>query len=110
MKKWLIAVFLLSGTVVAQSETLGINRSSFTQTNDTTQCLTGAHFLDSVIVGAASAGGSLTLYNSTWTTTPIISSASLGTVQTQYFNNLAVAGICYKTISNTNGVLIIYKK
>jgi len=98
------------------------NVSSFTKTNDSGACIvisTGPggspvvtpRYLDKVIVGGASGTGSnIVLYNSTFTTTPIISSISLNTVFVYDFGNTKIKGICYTTQGNTAGVTIIYKK
>lgn len=107
MKKVFALLLLCAGTSFAEPITL--NRSSFTQTNDATKCITATH-LDKVIVGVTSTAGVLRIYNSTWTTTPVISSITLATVGTYDFGNLAVAGICYITNSNSNGVTILYKR
>lgn len=110
MKKLIVAVLIGCASVAGAVTPSTVNRSSFTQTNDTTKYLSNSAYLDKVIVSAVSAGGVLTIYNSTWTTTPVISSITLGTVGTYHYNDLWVAGITYTTISNTAGVTIIYKK
>lgn len=107
MKKILLAALLFCAgnamAVVPQT----VNQSSFTQTNDSGYI--PAMFLDKVIVGVATAGGTLVIYNSTYTTSVAISSVSLATVNTYNFDNLAVRGIYYKSTTATNGVTIIYK-
>lgn len=108
MKKLVAVMLLMSGIAYADIPG-GVNRSSFTQTSDSGKCIPTAKYLDKVIVGVTSSNGVLTLYNSTWTTTSIISSMSL-TAGTVDFNNLAVKGICYTTVTNTNGFTIIYKQ
>lgn len=84
-----------------------VNQSSFTLTNDTAYI--AASFLDAVIVGAASAGGTLVIYNSTWTTSTIISSITLS-AREAHFDNLAVKGLYYVVTANSGGVTIVYKK
>lgn len=110
--KRILAALLLMGLAVPSFAGIegGVNRSSFTQTNDTGKCISGARFLDIIEIGAASPAGVLTVYDSTWTTTPIISSVSLATVSNHWYNNRAVSGICYTIVSNSAGVTIIYKR
>jgi hypothetical protein len=57
----------------------------------------------------ASTNGVLEVYNSTFTTTTLISSVSLATVGYRDFNNTKVKGIFWKASNNTNGVTILYK-
>lgn len=109
MKKYIVALLCGCASLAVAAVPASNNRSSFTQTNDTTQRITAA-YLDKIIISAASTGGVLTVYNSTWTTTPVISSITLGTVGTYHYNDLGVAGLVYTTISNTAGVTIIYKR
>lgn len=99
-----------------------VNIASFTQTNDAIACIVNStgpggspvvtpHYLDKVDVGVASGAGSvITLFNSTFTNTPVISSITLTSVQNHNYENLQVRGICYTTVGNTGGVTIIYKK
>ena len=104
----LLAILVMAvGSAIA--EPITINRSSFTQTNDTKYL--EATYLDKVVVGVATSGGVLVIYNSTHTTSSVIvSSISLGTVGTSDFNNTQVKGVYYKATGNTNGFTILYKK
>lgn len=103
----LAALLLVPAFAFADPNTL--NRSSFTQTNETSYI--AATHLDKVVVGVTSSNGVLVVYNSTHTTSSVVvSSISLGTVGTYDFNNTQVNGIYYKTTSNANGVSILYKK
>lgn len=109
MKKALMLLALLGSPVLATTDGT-VNLSSFTKTNDAAGCIQ-ARELDKVIVGGASAGGSIALFNSTWTVAgPQISTITLGTVQMYDFNDTKVSGICYTTVLNTNGVTILFKK
>lgn len=107
MKK-ILALLLIAGTSLAV-EPQTVNRSSFTKTNNESGYI-AANYLDKVIVGVATTGGALLLYNSTWTASVLISSISLGSVGMYDFANTAVAGIYYVTGAATSGVTIIYKK
>jgi hypothetical protein len=113
MKFKLLAV-LLAFPALALADPNTLNRSSFTATNDLA-CIVATH-LDKVVVGVATAGGSLVIYNSTTTTAALlttnvlVSSMSLASVTTADFNNTQVKGICYRSGTPTNGVTILYKK
>lgn len=109
MKRLLLSLTCLVATV-SMAEALDIqlvNRSSFTQTNESKYL--AANYLDKIIVGATSSGGSLKIYNSTHTTDTLISSVTLTAGTVLEFDDLKVSGLYYVTGSNTNGVTIIYK-
>jgi hypothetical protein len=92
-------------------DTVSFNRSSFTQTSDAGVYISSSGYLDSVVIGVASTGGVLKIYNSSWTTNSVlVSSISLATVQNIYFNNVQLKGIYYVVDRNSNGVTIIYKQ
>lgn len=111
MKKLLLASLLLLAGSVVFADTATLPLSSFTKTNDNGVYISSSGYLSSVTVGIAAAGGTLVIYNSTWTTNaPVISSISLGTVFQYEFNDQQVAGIYYVTNLNANGVTIQYKK
>jgi hypothetical protein len=113
MKLRLLALLLMPSLVVADVSTL--NRSSFTATNQSAAAIVATN-LDKVLVGVASAGGTLLIYNSTTTTSALltsnvlIASITLATVGMYDFTNLMVKGIVYQTNTNTNGVTILYKR
>jgi len=111
MKKILAALMFVSSLSYAL-EPNTVNRSSFTQTNET--AVIAASYIDKVIVGVATAGGVLTIFNSTTTTpgflTVLVSSISLATVGTYDFYNTKVNGIVYRSVTATNGLTIIYKR
>lgn len=110
MKRLLISLLCLT-SLASVSQALDVqlvNRSSFTLTNDSGYI--AAEYLDKVIVGGASANGTIKLYNSTWTTSVQISSLTLVTAGiTYHFNDLKVRGIFYTTTSNVGGVTVIYR-
>ena len=109
MKSLLIAATLLLGVSVVNADLTQVNRSSaIAAVNYSTYVAAG--FLDSVVIGMATSGGVLEIYNSTFTTSVLISSISLATVGDRQFNNLAVKGLFYRVSTNTNGVTIIYKR
>lgn len=110
MKKLLLAALLFCGVSSAQAiEPNSVNRSSAIVAAAGTGYIASL-YLDKVVVGAASAGGVLELYNSTFTTSVLISSISLATVRYVDFSNLQVNGIYWRTSTNLSGVTIIYKK
>ena len=90
------------------------NRSSFTVTSDQKVYISSSAYLDGVIVGVPTSGGTLIIFNSTAavnaTSAVVISSISLSTVGNYYFNNMQVKGIVYQANTATNGVTILYKK
>jgi hypothetical protein len=111
--KVLAALLLLPSFLLADPST--VNRSSFTPTSQAAAYIPAMH-LDKIIIGVASAGGTILIWNSTTTTTSLlvssvaIASITLATVGTYDFNNTQVKGIVYQTNTNTNGVTILYKK
>lgn len=108
MKRLLAVLLLCAGTSFAV-EPATVNRSSFVVTAGTYYI--PASYLDGIVIGVASAGGTIMLYNSTSTVGQVlISSVSLATVGNYYFNNLAVKGIVYFAATPTNGATILYKK
>lgn len=108
MKRMLsLCLAVLSPTLAFCIEPNIVNKSSFTQTNDTKYI--AANFLDKVVVGVATSGGTLEIYNSTWTTQVLVSSITLGTVFTHDFDDTRLRGLYYRTTGNSNGVTIIYK-
>lgn len=109
----LSALLLLPSLVLADPATL--NRSSFTKTNQSAAYIASTH-LDKIVVGVGTANGTILVWNSTTTTSALltdavlITSATLATAQSFDFNNLQVKGIVYQTNTNTNGVTILYKR
>lgn len=110
MKKLLVYFLFICGSAFA-GDSFSPSRSSFTQTNESGY-ISSSTRLVAVDVGIASAGGTLKIYNSTWTTNVLISSISLATIQNHYYGDegIAVSGIFYITGANANGVTIIYKR
>jgi hypothetical protein len=105
MKKLIaVAVLLLAGPAMADQ----VTKSSTTLTNESGYI--AARQLVRVLVGATSANGVLKIYNSTYTTSGLISSATLVTGNALDFENLNVKGIYYVTTGNTNGLTIIYRQ
>lgn len=89
--------------------------SSFTATNDSallrsaTSTNTIVQTLSAVIVSSISTGGTLKIYNSTYTTANQVAAVSLGTVGLYQFNDVVMKGIFYTITNNAAGVTIIYK-
>lgn len=119
MKKYLLSSLLLGCLGVAQADNIQtVARTSFTLTNDSQVLITSAGatyspvYLSGIVIGAASAGGMLTLFNSSWTNTKAvtISSISLGAVGYIQFYDVALTALSYTTMNNSGGVSIIYKK
>src|SRR5688572_11446235 len=109
MKRFLAAILLFAGPAFA-IDPFTVNRSSFIAGTNQTGCIQ-ASYLDKVLPGATSTGGSITIHNSSWTlTSPVISSTTLAAGNMQDFANTRVAGICYNASTPTNGVTIQYKK
>lgn len=109
MKKLIVALLIgCAGMVSADPAT--ILRSSFTNTNDTNLYISSSGYLDAVIIGVASAGGFLSIFNSTYTNTVMVSSISLATVGERHFNGILLKGITYTTVGNTGGITIIYRQ
>lgn len=107
--KRLIALLLLCGGA-SFADPMTVNRSSYIAGTMTSGCIQ-ALFLDKVVVGEATSGGNLMLFNSSWTTSAaVISSVTLASAGTQDFNSTLVKGICYIADTPTNGVTILYKK
>ena len=111
MKKLLLAVISLFVMSPLMADGINNNRSSFTATNDNLVYISSSGFLENIVVGVASAGGVLTIYNSTWTATGsvVVTSVSLATVNTYNYGNTQVKGLFYRTVGNTGGVTIIYR-
>lgn len=110
MKKLVLAALLFCGAMAEANEPTTVNLSSaIVAANSTGYIASG--YLDVVMIGMATAGGVLELYNSTFTTSaPLISSVSLATVGYRDFKNTQVKGLYWRTSSNTNGVTVIYKQ
>ena len=106
MKRILLALVMLASPVMAEPNIQ--QKSSFTRTADTVY-IGSSTYLDKVVIGIATSGGTLEIYNSTHTTSLMISSISLATAGMYDFNNLKVKGIYYRTTLATNGVTILYK-
>jgi hypothetical protein len=106
---------LVALPALAFADPVTLNRSSFTRTNQSAAAITATN-LDKVIVGVATAGGTILVWNSTTTTSALltdavlVSSISLAAAGTFDFNNLQVKGIVYQTNTATNGVTILYKR
>lgn len=111
MKKLLLIVPLLA-LFAGFSDADQVSKSSTTLTNESA-CIT-ARQLVRVMVGATSASGVLKVYNSTATVnnsnSTLISSFTLTVGNPLDFENLSVRGLCYVTVSNTNGVTIVYRQ
>lgn len=114
MKLRYLAALLLAPSLL-MADVIGVNRSSFTKVNQSAAYIPALH-LDKVIIGVATAGGTLLIWNSTTTTTALltdsvlIASITLATAQYFEFGDTQVKGIVYQTNTNTNGVTILYKK
>lgn len=91
--------------------------SSFTITNESASVMkvdtatnTIAHVLSAVIVSSPSAGGTLKIFNSSFTVNAAtVAIIGLGTVMTYPFNDLQLKGIMYAITANSAGVVIQYK-
>lgn len=108
MKKLLVVLLLTMLGTANALDPFAVNRSSAILGAAGTGYIASG-YLDVVMIGAASAGGVLELYNSTFTTNGFISSVTLTTVGYLDFKNLAVQGIFWRIASNAAGVSIIYK-
>lgn len=107
--KNLILATLLSLAFVMPASAEKLVRSSFTQTSDTAYI--DAEQLVGVVVGVATAGGTLVIVSSSFTFSgTVVSSISLATAGTHDFQDTQVKGIYYRTNAATNGVTIIYRK
>ncbi len=110
MKRLLAALMLLVGPSAFAVDPFSVNRSSFVIGGSQTGCIP-ASYLDKVIPGVSTSGGSIVLYNSSWTlTAPVISSITLSAGNMSDFANTRVKGVCYNAGTPTNGVTIIYKQ
>lgn len=109
--KWLraVIVMLMCGSTVYANEPTTVNLSSAIAAANSTGYI-AAGYLDVVVIGMATSGGVLELYNSTFTTSVLISSISLATVGHRDFKNTKVRGLYWRTSTNTNGVSVIYKQ
>lgn len=117
MKKLLILTLLaLSCASVVRAD--GTAESSFTATNDNRALAMKAststipHILTAIIVSSASAGGTLTIFNSSFTTSVMSTVAVIGLNSVGYypFYDLRLKGLVYNTAGNVFGVTIIYKQ
>ena len=112
MKKLLAVLLLCTGTAFAV-EPATVNKSSHIFAVNSSTYI-AANYLDGVIIGMATSGGVLEIYNATatvhMTAATLVSSMSLATVGDRDFSNLGVRGIMWKTSTNTNGVTILYKR
>lgn len=112
MIRLLLALLFLPAALLADVGSL--NTSSFTRTNEPRANIP-ARQIDKVIVGVASAGGTLLIWSSTSTAAAsltdavLVASITLGTANMYDFNDLKVRGLSYQTNLNTNGVTILYK-
>lgn len=109
MKRTLALLVLCGGAAFADPMT--VNRSSYIAGATQSGCIQ-ALFLDKVVVGEATSGGNIMLYNSSWTTpaNAVISSVTLASAGAYDFNSANVKGICYLADTPTNGLTILYKK
>jgi hypothetical protein len=104
--KTMAVLSLLCGVSFA-ADPKTVNKSSFTTTNHSGYI--AASFLDKIVIAAPTTGGSIAVYNSTWTASVLITSATLSNVTTLDFANTQVKGLWVVTNVNTNGVTVIYK-
>lgn len=107
MKRILISLLLIASPLFANEPTT-VNKSSAIAVANGTGYIS-AMYLDKVVIGVATANGVMELYNSTFTTSVMISSISLATVRYVDFENTYVKGLFWHVATNTNGVTIIYK-
>lgn len=113
MKKTLFMLAAFVGMASADMYTTHVS-SNITGTSQT-GCIANTNsapvYLDKINVPTATSGGSLVIYNSSWTlTAPIVSSTTLATVMSYDYNDTKLSGICYRASLPTNGVTIIYHK
>lgn len=109
MKRLIVGLVLLCGGSAFANDPNTINVSSAIVAATSTGYI-AAGYLDVVMIGASTAGGVLEIYNSTFTTSVLISSISLATVGYRDFKNTSVKGIFWRTSTNTNGVTLLYKR
>jgi hypothetical protein len=112
----LIFIGLLAGFVSAQDRFLPENnnciyRSSFTKTNETTAFIVDSMFLKSVIITSATAGGFLTIYDSTYTAAgQVCAPIDMSTKGVYEFDAVMQNGISYTTTGNSNGATIMWRR
>lgn len=111
MNKLVAAFILLAAGSTAFAEPASVARSSYVAGATQSACIQ-ATYLSKIVVGEATSGGNVMLYNSSWThlSSQIISSATLATVGSVDFDNAQVNGICYTADTPTNGFTVIYRK
>lgn len=103
-----VAVLSLLCGVSFAADPKTVNKSSFTTTNHSGYI--AASFLDKVVIGSATASGTMAVYNSTWTTVNQIANISFATVGDRDFANLQVKGLWVVITNNSaSGVTILYK-
>jgi len=87
-----------------------IYKTSFTTTNDSYKGISNATYLYSVLIGSASPGGLLWLYDCYGTTMTAHFTVIDLNSQGQYTYNLYLSsGLTYRTSGNSNGLNIIYR-
>ncbi len=112
MKKLITALLLCASIGYAED---GIYRASTTFSNDLAliqpSTNTVPQVLEAVVVGSASLGGLLTIYNSTFGATTMSTITYINLTNTGFydFKGIRVKGIYYRTTGNSNGITIIYK-
>jgi hypothetical protein len=109
MKRLLILMSALLPSLCLAIEPNTVNRSSCVAGPTHTGYI-ASQFVDKVIVGVTTSGGSLELYNSTWQAVNLIASMTLVAANNADFSNMAVQGIFYKATNPTNTVTILYKR
>jgi hypothetical protein len=118
MKKLFIflGAILLAGNSFAWWETIRMNKSSFTATNETAIWITSTTPSDIFVGVVVSSGGqgTATFYDSKNSATSTIGKIQLGATQGAFFIPFDVvlsSGLTYTTAKNTgNGISIIWKK
>jgi hypothetical protein len=117
MKKFLLSAALLCGlSTVSHADwsDTSISLSSTTFSADTLMSLSGAYpgaRLVGVVVGKASSGATLTIFDSNAVLSSTISVVDCGTIQAPKFDITVSSGITYTTSGTlTNGVTIIWRR
>lgn len=112
MKKIILAIIMFMAIPLYASNT-AVFKSSYTTTNDTTQEITNgsdsARYFYGVVVGSATAGGYLLIYDSQGAVSSQVANLNLGSVGGYVYNIHLSSGLTYTSNTATNGVTIIYK-
>jgi hypothetical protein len=119
MKKFFVALGIISlFSVVSMAATVRfvpqtnqcVYIASMTKTNDTAQYITDSRYLKSIVISSSTAGGFVTVYNSTWTAeNQVLPAIDMGTKGVYEVDLYMSNGITYTTTGNGNGVSFIYR-